>query len=427
MATTASVDSDFIHRLAREARKAALRLAVATTAERNAVLEVLAGLLASESSSILEANHRDLEAGRSAGLSEPLLERLTLTPERLHRIGAGVKEVAALPDPLGAELHSHTRPDGLEIRKVRVPIGVIAIIYESRPNVTIDCAALCLKAGNAAILRGGKEAFHTNTALAALVSKALAENNLPETAAQLVPTTDREALHHLLKLDDLIDCVIPRGGEGLIRMVAETSTIPVIKHYKGICCLYLDHAADPEMAEAIVVNAKTQRPSVCNAAEQLLVHRGAAAALLPRIGRALATAGVELRADEEAAAILTQAGVPCRPAAPDDFRTEFLDLVLAVRLVGSLTEGIQAINTDGSHHSDAIVTSDEAAARTFLAGVDSAAVYWNASTRFTDGYEFGMGAEIGISTDKLHARGPMGLPELCSYKYHVLGHGQIRT
>ncbi len=338
----------------------------------------------------------------------------------------GVRQVIALPDPVGEVLETTTRPNGIEIQKVRVPIGVIGIIYESRPNVTIDCAALCLKAGNASILRGGKEAIHSNTALAGLVTQALRETGLPEDAVQLVPTTDRGALTALLKRDDLIHCIIPRGGEGLIRFVAQNSTIPVIKHYKGVCSVYLDRAADPAMAEAIVINAKVQRPSVCNAAEKLLVHRDVAAVLLPRVGRALAERKVELRCDECAAAILTQAGVATKPATASDWDEEYLDLIIAVKVVDSLDDAVTFINTHGSAHSDAIVSADEAAAERFLNGVDSATVFWNASTRFNDGFEFGFGAEIGISTDRLHARGPMGLRELCTYKYQIRGTGQIR-
>jgi glutamate-5-semialdehyde dehydrogenase len=303
---------------------------------------------------------------------------------------------------------------------------VIGIIYEARPNVTIDCAILCLKSGNASILRGGKEIFHTNTAFAALITQALADSGLPADAVQLVPTTDRAALNTLLKLDAYVHCIIPRGGEGLIRFVAQNSTIPVIKHYTGVCFVYLDKDADPDISERVTLNAKTQRTGVCNAAEQLLVHADAAEALLPRVARALAAKGVQLRCDAASAALLARAGVDITPAAPADYTAEFLDLVMAVRVVASLEEAIHTINRDGSGHTDAIVTRDEAAARRFQAGVDSAVVVWNASTRFNDGFEFGFGAEIGISTDRLHARGPMGLPELCSYKFMIEGSGQVR-
>jgi glutamate-5-semialdehyde dehydrogenase len=305
---------------------------------------------------------------------------------------------------------------------------VIGIVYEARPNVTIECAVLCLKSGNAAILRGGKESFHTNTVLAELVAKALAATSLPADAVLLIPTTDRAALTTLLKLDTLVHCIIPRGGESLIRFVAENSTIPVIKHYKGVCFVYVDKAADLAMAENIIVNAKTSRPGVCNAAEQLLVHREIAEAFLPTLARTLVdTKRVELRCDPASAAILQRAGIAHSAASSADFSTEFLDSILAVRLVESVESAISTINRDSSNHTDAIVTTDEPAARRFLAAVDSAAVVWNASTRFNDGFEFGLGAEIGISTDRLHARGPMGLRELCSYKWLVTGTGQIRT
>jgi glutamate-5-semialdehyde dehydrogenase len=341
-------------------------------------------------------------------------------------MAAGVREVAALPDPVGEVLERSIRPNGIEIAKVRVPIGVIGVIYESRPNVTIDCAALCLKAGNAVILRGGKEAIHSNTALSALVVRALRESGLPEAAAQLVPVTDRAVLTELLKLDEFVHCIIPRGGEGLIRFVAEHSRIPVIKHYKGVCSVYVDRAADAAMAEAIVVNAKTQRPSVCNAAEKLLIHRDAATSLLPRLARALVDRKVELRCDAESARLLEREGIPSTPASDADWGAEYLDLILAVRVVGSLEEAVDFIHAHGSAHSDAIVTADPVAAQRFLDTVDSATVFWNASTRFNDGFEFGFGAEIGISTDRLHARGPVGLRELCSYKYLIRGSGQVR-
>jgi glutamate-5-semialdehyde dehydrogenase len=372
------------------------------------------------------ANQRDLEAAQANGLTPAQVDRLTLTPARLQQLALSVREVVALPDPLGEKLAGWSRPNGLQIEKRRVPIGVIGIIYEARPNVTIDCAVLCLKSGNAAILRGGKEIFHTNVALAGLITRALSEGGLPVDAVQLVPTTDREALQTLLKLDQYVHCIIPRGGEGLIRFVAQNSTIPVIKHYTGVCFVYLDRAADPSIAEAVTLNAKTQRTGVCNAAEQLLVHREVAATLLPRVARRLVAQGVQLRCDPASASVLAAAGVAVVPATAADFTAEFLDLILAIRIVDTLEEAIAIINRDGSGHSDAIITQDAAAAARFQAAVDSAAVFWNASTRFNDGFEFGFGAEIGISTDRLHARGPMGLPELCSYKYVVTGTGQVR-
>jgi glutamate-5-semialdehyde dehydrogenase len=440
--------------LARRARAASLVLATASTGQKNAALARLADLLPAATEALLAANARDLAAAKENQLTDSQIERLTLDPGRIAHMAEGVRQVAALPDPVGEELDRTVRPNGLVIRKLRVPIGVIAVIYEARPNVTIDCAALCLKSGNAAILRGGKEIFHTNQILMALVHQALTgatapvsafrspvsgrpspagriqstvTDALPADAVQLVPTTDRAALEALLKLDSLIHCIIPRGGEGLIRFVTEHSTIPVIKHFKGVCFVYVDANADPDMAEQIVVNAKVQRPGVCNAAEQLLIHAGAAGALLPRLARALLARKVELRCDPASAAILQQHGLAHHAAVAEDFTAEFLDLIMGVRLVSSVDEAIATINRDSSAHSDAIITRDAAAAQRFFAGVDSAAVFWNASTRFNDGFEFGLGAEIGISTDRLHARGPMGLRELCSYKYVVTGTGQVRA
>ncbi len=412
--------------LAQRARAASLALATAPTAAKNDALTKLAALLDSSHAALLEANTRDLASAEAAALTPASRERLTLTPAKLAHLAQSVREVVALPDPVGETLADWTRPNGLRLRQVRVPIGVIAIIYEARPNVTVDCAILCLKSGNATILRGGKECFHTNTALAALIARALAEAGLPANAVQLVPTTDRAALTHLLKLDTLIHCVIPRGGESLIRFVVQNSTIPVIKHYTGVCFVYVDQNADPAMAESILINAKVQRPGVCNAAEQLLVHAAIAATLLPRLAAALLASGVQLRCDPAAAAILARTGLAHTSAQPADYTTEFLALTLAVRVVASLDEAIATINRDGSAHTDAIVTRDPAAAARFQAAVDSAVVLWNASTRFNDGFEFGFGAEIGISTDRLHARGPMGLRELCSYKYLVEGTGQVR-
>ena len=412
--------------LAQRARAASLVLATVSRARKDAALEKLADLIAASQFELEQANQRDLLSPEAGALSPAARDRLTLTAARLRQLAASVREVADLPDPVGTLLEENIRPNGLLIRKVRVPIGVIGIIYEARPNVTIDCAILCLKSGNAAILRGGKECFHTNLALAALVSQALAESGLPADAVQLVPTTDRAALNTLLKLDTLIHCIIPRGGESLIRYVAENSTIPVIKHFKGVCFVYADAAADLAMAEAITLNAKISRPSACNAAEQLLVHRAIAESFLPAVARALVAQNVQLRCDPVSGAILARAGIATTPAAPADFTTEFLDYVLAVRVVDSLDDAIATINRDSSSHSDAIVTADEPAARRFLAEVDSATVFWNASTRFNDGFEFGFGAEIGISTDRLHARGPMGLPELCTYKFVIAGTGQVR-
>ena len=421
--------------LAQRARAAALVLATVPTAAKNAALARLADLIDASHAALLAANASDLASPEAAALSAASRDRLTLTTARLNHLAVSVREVIALPDPVGDLLEEMTRPNGLHIRKVRVPIGVIGIIYEARPNVTIDCAILCLKSGNASILRGGKECFHTNTALAALITAALTTAGLPADAVQLIPTTDRAALNALLKLDSLIHCIIPRGGESLIRFVAENSTIPVIKHFQGVCFVYVDAAADLAMAEAITVNAKTSRPSACNAAEQLLVHASVAGKFLPAVARALIAKNVQLRCDPASLAILTASDLSAlnsplstavAPAAASDYTTEFLDTIIAVRVVDSLDTAITTINRDSSSHSDAIVTADEPAARRFLASVDSATVYWNASTRFTDGFEFGYGAEIGISTDRLHARGPMGLRELCTYKFLIEGTGQVR-
>jgi glutamate-5-semialdehyde dehydrogenase len=414
--------------LAQRARAASFALATAPTTVKNQALLDLADRLSASSDALFAANQRDLAAANDNGLAAAQIDRLTLTPARLDHLAESVRQVATLPDPVGELLEETTRPNGLVLRKVRVPIGVIGIVYEARPNVTIECAALCLKSGNAAILRGGKESFHTNTALAALVAEALSAASLPADAVLLIPTTDRAALTTLLKLDTLIHCIIPRGGEGLIRFVAENSTIPVIKHYKGVCFVYVDRAADLKMAKSVVVNAKTSRPGVCNAAEQLLLHRDVAEEYLPEIARALLeTKPVELRCDESSAEILARANLAHSKASAMDFSTEFLDYILAVRVVDSLEAAISTINRDSSNHTDAIITGDAAAAQRFLSAVDSAAVVWNASTRFNDGFEFGLGAEIGISTDRLHARGPMGLRELCSYKWLVTGTGQIRV
>ena len=412
--------------IAQRARAASLLLATAPTAAKDDALRHLASLIDTSHATLLAANEKDLASPEAAALTPAARDRLTLNPARLRHLAESVRAVIALPDPVGTVLEDFTRPNGLHIRKLRVPIGVIGIIYEARPNVTIDCAILCLKSGNACILRGGKECFHTNIALAALITQALAAARLPAESVQLVPTTDRAALITLLRLDTLIHCIIPRGGETLIRFVAANSTIPVIKHYKGVCFVYVDAAADLAMAEAITVNAKASRPSACNAAEQLLVHRTVAEKFLPAAARALLARKVELRCDTASAAILGRENLAATAATEADYSTEFLDYVIAVRVVDSLDAAIATINRDSSNHSDAIVTADTAAAHRFLAEVDSATVYWNASTRFTDGFEFGYGAEIGISTDRLHARGPMGLRELCTHKFVIEGTGQVR-
>ena len=411
--------------IARRARIASLGLATLSTKTKNRFLNELADRLVEETHSILEANALDLQNARSLELSGPMTERLTFTPERIASMAEGVRQVAALPDPVGVEIERLSPPKGFDLRKIRVPIGVIGIIYESRPNVTIDCAILCLKSGNASILRGGKEAFHSNMKLAAIIQETLRANGIHEDAVQFIPTTDRWALNVLLKQDDTIHCIIPRGGESLIRFTVENSRIPVIKHYTGVCSVYIDASADPDMAERIVINSKCQRPSVCNAAENLIVHQEAAAHL-PRLAKALHDQGVELRVDTHAKALLTASGLPLVDATAEDFATEYTDLIIAIALVPDLQAAIDLINANSSGHTESIVTEDLTAAQRFLTSVDSAAVFHNASTRFSDGFEFGLGAEIGISTDRLHARGPMGLNELCTYKYVIHGSGEIR-
>lgn len=415
-----------IVQLAQAARAASLKAAVLSTEKKNAALQRLAELLVQNSDAILETNKKDIKAAQANGLSKAMTDRLRFTPERIEGMAEGIRQVIDLPDPVGEILEETTRPNGIRLVKRRVPIGVIGIIYESRPNVTIDCAVLCLKSGNACILRGGKEAFHTNTHLAGLVQDALVDTGISPATVQLIPTTDREALNILLKLDDLIHCIIPRGGENLIRFVAENSRIPVIKHYKGVCNLFIDEDADPALAKSITMNAKCQRPGVCNAVENLFVHKNVAATIFPEIARELHANNVELRLLPEDCHLLDGTDIPYKVATEDDFHEEYLDLVLSVKTVEDVNDAINHINTFGSGHSDAIVTTNEETANAFLASVDTATAYWNASTRFTDGFEFGLGAEIGISTDRLHARGPMGLRELCTYKFFVYGTGQIK-
>jgi len=426
--STLSLDIDAtVTKMGQQARAASLQLANAPSGQKNAAILRLATLLEENADALRRQNAKDLAAGREAGLASAMQDRLGLNDKRLHSMIEGARQVAALPDPVGESLETYKHPQGFSIEKVRVPIGVIGIIYESRPNVTVDCAILCLKSGNASILRGGKEAFHTNTALAALVRQALVDTGLPEDAVQFIPTTDRSALKVLLTLNEQIQCIIPRGGEGLIRFVAQNSTIPVIKHFDGICTVYVDKDARPDMAEEISVNAKTQYPSVCNAAENLLIHRAVLESHLPQIAKALAGKGVLIKADCEAAALLDKKGIRNEAATEEDWSTEYLDLTISIKTVADADEAIAFINRYGSAHSDAIVTDDPDSAAAFLDRVDSSTVYWNVSTRFTDGFEFGLGAEIGISTDRLHARGPMGLRELCSYKYKVVGKGQIKS
>lgn len=404
-------------------------MAKLTTAEKNACLLAMAEALERGGGSIKEANARDMAAGAQSGLSTAMLDRLKLDDKRIAGMAKGLRDVAALPDPVGRILDSRTRPNGLKLQKISTPIGVVVIIYESRPNVTADAASLCFKSGNATILRGGKEAIHSNQAIASVMLTAAKQQfpNFPEHAIQVVQTTEREAIKELLALTQYVDLCMPRGGEGLIRAVAENSRVPVIKHYKGVCHVYVDGEADLKMAEEIALNAKCQRPGVCNAMETLLVDKAIAPVFLPAIGQKLTEQRVELRVDEASRNILKSKLPNLKIAEEEDWYAEYLDLILAVRVVDGVKEAIDHINHYGSAHSDSIVTRDEKHAQQFLAEVDSATVYWNASTRFTDGGEFGMGAEIGISTDKIGARGPMGLEELTTYKWIGIGNGQVRT
>jgi glutamate-5-semialdehyde dehydrogenase len=408
--------------LASRARAASRVLATITGAHKNQWLLHAAAALEEQTEAILAANAQDLAGARDQGLTGAQMDRLRLTPDRLAAVAAGMREVAALPDPVGQIRSSSVRPNGLEVHKVGAPLGVILFIYEARPNVTVDAAALCVKSGNAILLRGGREAIHSNTALHQVLQDSLRETGLPPDAVQLVTTTDRAAVGHLLRLSELIDLVIPRGGEGLIRRVAEEARMPVLKHYRGNCHVYVERSADLDRAERIVLNAKCQRPGVCNAAESLLVDAAVAEGFLPRLGASLSQRGVEIRGCPATCRLIAQA----TPASAEDWDAEYLDLVISVKVVSGLEEALAHINRHGSGHTDAIVTNDLAAARRFTAAVDSAAVMVNASTRFNDGQELGLGAEIGISTDKFHARGPCGLLELTSYKYVVLGDGQVR-
>jgi glutamate-5-semialdehyde dehydrogenase len=417
---------EMVHTLGVNALSASRQLAGLPTAAKNAVLQTLAELILAEKEALQAANAKDLEAGRANGLSSAMLDRLELTEKRIEGMVDGIKAIIRLPDPVGETLRTYDHPKGFKIYKRRVPIGVIGIVYESRPNVTIDCAALCLKSGNATILRGGKEAIFSNVALGNLVTKALAQHNFPTGSVQLIDTTDRAATRALLEMDQYVHCLIPRGGEGLIRFVAENARMPVLKHYDGVCNVFVDTKADLEMAKTIVLNAKVQRPGVCNAAENLVVHEDVLRTHLPELARSLVQAGVELRADERSKACLDELGIAAKEATEEDFRTEYLDLILSIRTVSSLDEAINFINDYGSGHSDAIITGDAEVAGRFERMVDSASVYWNVSTRFTDGFEFGLGAEIGISTDRMHARGPVGLEELTGYKYIIEGHGEVR-
>ena len=407
---------------ARGAKDAARVLALASTRTKDEALQQMARGLEEKTAAIIEANRADLERGRAAGLTRVFLDRLTLTDARIAEMAGGLRQIAALPDPVGETVEAWRRPNGIEIARVRVPLGVVGFIYESRPNVTADAAGLCLKSGNAVLLRGGSEALESNAAITRVLAKAVEKAGLPAEAVQVVDTADRAAVMSMLTLDRYIDLIIPRGGEEFVRLVAERATVPVLKHDKGLCHVYVDESADLDMAAAITVNAKAQRVSVCNAAETLLVHAGVAERFLPAVAARLEAAGVELRGCERTRALVPAA----RPAAESDWDTEYLDYILAVRVVGSFDEAVTHIRRHGSGLAEAIVTSDLRRARRFTQEVDAAAVVVNASTRLVDGSQFGMGAEMGISTSRLHARGPVGVRELTTTKFIVMGDGQVR-
>ncbi len=419
--------AQLVAQLGSQARAAARVLATTPAARIDAALLAMADELLAAQAAILEANTADVVAAKANGQTPALVDRLTLDAKRLAACAEGLRQVATLPHPVGQLLREWTQPNGIKIAKIRVPLGVIGFIYESRPNVTVDAAGLCLKSGNAVILRGGSEALRSNSAIATALSRGLAKAGLPAAAVQLIPVADRDTVRLLGESVGTVDLLIPRGGRGLIETVVRTARVPVIKHYDGICALYVDKAADFAMAEQIALNAKVQRPGVCNAIETMLVHRDVADKFLAQAGKALAAAKVQLRAEPLALAVLQKASVAAVPAKEEDFRTEFLDLILAVKVVDDCAAAIEHIETHGSRHTETIVTADAATAEHFLNNIDSAVVLWNASTRFNDGFQFGFGAEIGISTDKLHARGPMGLEELTSYKYVVRGTGQVRS
>jgi len=417
-----SIESTILE-MAKEARAASMEIARCPSNKKNKVLLKIADKIETQAAYIQEENQKDLDMAKEMGLSDAMMDRLTVTDATVTSMAKGLREVSRLNDPVGSTSKSWLRPNGLEVSRMRIPLGVIGIIYESRPNVTIDAAGLCLKAGNAVILRGGSEALHSNQALAKIISQALAETGLPAKAVQVVPIRDREAVKILLNQEEFIDLIIPRGGEGLIRFVVENSTIPVLKHYKGVCHIYIDDGADLEMARNICFNAKVQRPGVCNSMETMLVHRSISQEFLPQMAERFITAGVEIRGCPETCRILPDA----RKADPADWPEEYIDLVLAVKIVKDMDQAISHITKYSSSHTEAIVTSDYNRARRFVRDVDSSVVLVNASTRFNDGGELGLGAEIGISTSKLHAFGPMGVEELTTTKFVVFGDGQIRT
>lgn len=417
-----SIESTIME-MAKEARAASMEIARCPSSKKNEVLLKIANKIEARATYIQEENQKDLVLAKEMGLSDAMIDRLTVIDETVSSMANGLREVSRLDDPVGSKSKSLLRPNGLEVLRMRIPLGVIGIIYESRPNVTIDAAGLCLKAGNAVILRGGSEALHSNQALAGIISRALVETGLPAKAVQVVPIRDREAVKVLLSQEEFIDLIIPRGGEGLIRFVVENSTIPVLKHYKGVCHVYIDDGADLEMAQNICFNAKVQRPGVCNSMETMLVHRSISREFLTKMAERFIKAGVEIRGCPETCRILPDA----RKADPADWPEEYLDLILAVKIVKDMDQAISHIARYGSSHTEAIVTGDYKRARRFVRDVDSSVVLVNASTRFNDGGELGLGAEIGISTSKLHAFGPMGVEELTTTKFVVFGEGQIRT
>lgn len=413
---------NIVEKKAASVKQASGVLYTATTGKKNALLRAIASRLKTETRSIRTANEKDIASARRAGISQILLDRLTLNDKRIAQMIAGVKDVISLPDPVGEKVQRTKRPNGLVIERVRVPLGAVGIIYEARPNVTVDAAVLCLKAGNAVLLRGGSEAIRSNAILVRIIKMALRDVGLPQGCVEFIDTTDRRAVATMLKQDRFLDVIIPRGSQRLIKYIQEGSSVPVIAHGEGNCHVYVDRSADQKKAEEIVFNAKVQRPSVCNAAEKLLVHEKIAKKFLPKVAATLRSAGVQLRGDARTRAIVKD----IRPATEKDWYREYLELIMAVKVVKDVDEAIAHINRYGSHHSDSIITSSKSNGEKFLREVDSAAVYVNASTRFTDGFEFGLGAEIGISTQKLHARGPMGLEELTSTKFIIHGKGQIR-
>ena len=415
---------DKITKMGSDALTASRALANLTTDQKNKILLAMADGILSDADKIISANAIDLDDAVNNNLTNSMIDRLRLDQKRIEVIADGIRQVATLPDPVGEIMDEWDRPNGIKIKQIRVPIGIIGIIYESRPNVTSDAAVLCLKTGNATILRGGKESINSNIAISDSLQNAGEKAGLPENSIQLIPFTDRESVKHLAEMDEYLDLIIPRGGAGLIEAVVSMARMPVIKHYDGICHTYVDSECDLEMACSVVMDAKTQKPSVCNALETLLVSEEIAGSFLPIIGKLLSEKQVEIRADESSRKLL---GVDSVAVKPDDWKTEYLDLIISMKIVSDVKEAIDHINHYGSHHSDCIITSSEANANLFMNNVDSATVFWNVSTRFSDGEEFGFGAEIGISTDKLHARGPMALRELTSYKYLISGKGQTKT